>query len=584
MPKRQPRQAKRQPEREAPTRTREQEPDGAEFPDVTEEPMQDWLVPIGNTGFYQSPVEPVDPRDCDRWPDSPYCDGSGVNLDNFIDLIPEVHVNDCEICVTISPTLAFISLPPYTICKRKNTPECIPQVPVAPPTYPVDDANGYQKRCADGSYAYIGTTTDNLIDGNFFPQGTDIATLWNYQFQKELAAQKDYWSPPPTGWSEVTFAPGPPNEPYNLSYAGMPGYALIKVKNGIKTFSPVPNGVIEVATPWRGEYSEFGVDKYFTASAGVTTHRIVDWVVPDCDPAPNLGPVGAPPYGPPGLPERDCCMNCAEQDRLLKLIAKRLGTDDYPASVPKSLLTDRGSGQQQIESLTQLIGWLVQQVDGLVGEFPIQIKIEDTDPTKPGNQSQDVKIPNIAEAIADLYALSLKNSVDSDASISFLMRLASEVIGVKNAALITQDYARANAEFLGYKGNNVKRDVSYAFDPEGLASLETILKESNKQIVGWQIDETDSLLDYQKRLMFAAGIIKAVFFRGKKDVPQLNREVNNLVNSNQDEDRDERWREFLRAINNPDHRFNVGDSPNPDIKDLSVPTDLSQLKVEEDKK
>jgi hypothetical protein len=50
------------------------------------------------------------------------------------------------------------------------------------------------------------------------------------------------------------------------------------------------------------------------------------------------------------------------------------------------------------------------------------------------------------------------------------MRLASEVIATKNAALITQDYSKANAAFLGYKGNPARREIDYSFDPAKLGS------------------------------------------------------------------------------------------------------------------
>lgn len=577
MPKRQPRTAKRQPDRDESTGNREREPDGAEFPSVSEEPLQPWLEPIGNTGFYQSPTEPVDPRDCDRWPDSPYCDGSGVNLDDFIDLAPDFHGNECEICVTVSPTLAFISLPPYTVCYRK--PECREEpgeeLPDLTPPMPPGDSAPVPKD-PDGLYGGCDGEIYGITLLGMVSTGRPNQPVGEYSFEKETAGTYYVYGPiGPIKLIKLSDDRVTDQQDWGLRiHCKGPIYPYLN-------FSPYESGTYRVfSMPYLWNISSKGglaLRLLITRQDG----RTVD-ICDNGEPAP-FPPPSVPSPPPLNNPPREpCCMNCAEQDRLLRLIAKRIGTEDYPASVPKSLLTDRGSGQQQIESLTQLIGWLTQQIDGLVGEFPININIEDTDPTRPGNQSQKVKIPNIAEAIADLYALSLKNSVDSDSAISFLMRLASEVIGIKNAALITQDYAKANAEFLGYKGNQVKRDVAYAFDPEGLASLEKILNESNKQIVGWENDDKESLLDYQRRLMFAAGIIKAVFFRGKKDIPQLNREVDNLVNRG-DEDLEERWREFLRAINNPRHRFNVGDVPQPEIKDLSVPPDLSQLKVDEDK-
>lgn len=568
--------------------------------------VQEWLEPIGNTGFYQSPLEPVDPWNCDRWPDSPYCEGSQPFNPDFINLVPQFTRNRCETCITIAPTLARLSLPPYTICKRSSDPECIAR-PTNPDFGKIPDpenfpqsipAQLYNNTCTDGSTFVLGVFLDKTGGKN--PVFTDINEYFrwyhsgenvgesvgrggsiyrfNELYKREMAKPNarvwDINDPnygsfvDSTMWDDVT-------EEWGIAYRNE--VYFIKYKD--RFYSPH----MKISFRTRGFYVGVpipGTDLIYSAESCYITQpydiQIFDLpceVVP-----PRIDPT-APPYRP-GEP---CCMACcdsgnaAENTELLRLIAKRLGTDEFPASVPKSLLTDRGKGQQTIESLAGLVGWFVQQVDALVGEFPIDITIEDTDPTQKGNQKEKVRIPNIAEAIAEMYGLALKNSVDSDVAVSFLMRLAAESIATKNAALIAQDYARANAQFLGYKGNSVKRKIPYAFNPEGLDSLETILRESEKFLVGWQMEDSDTLLEYQQRLMFAAGIIKAVFFRGQKNFGDLEREISNLTKGPENEDSEERWREYLRAINNADHRFNTGNVPKPKIKDLQVPEDVTKL-------
>lgn len=582
---RQPRRAKRQPEREQPTK--EREANGAEFPDISEEPLQPWLEPIGNTGFYQSPVEPVDPRDCDRWPDSPYCDGSGLNTDDFIDLTPEIHYNECEICVTLSPTLAHISLPPYTICYRRNLPECIPEVPDPNlpdgPPEPGSHTNP-RRSCAEGNYiitvdyldqTYITRDLRTVIPG-FVPQDSELGdALRIIEIQRNKYAKavlNEQLTIYNATLGEVIYDSGEYEyyqaNPYIVChvYLVKPNGDKQLIKNVISPGFQNRNRNYEYYA--YGEFGRFNI-QYSTSFLWLDYDYIFNEVLPPCigvAPPPTI-PVPAPPLNNP--PREPCCMNCAEQERLLKLIAKRIGTDDYPASVPKSLLAGRERGQQQIESLTQLIGWFVQQVDALVGEFPIEINVEDIDPTKPGKQSKKVSVPNVAEAIAEIYGLALKNTVDSDIHTNFLMRLAAEIIATKNAAIVTQDYARANATFLGYKANPKKRKINYAFDPEGLESLETILKESTKYIQGWQEDDPETVVGFLQRIVFSAGIIKAAFLRNKDQLGNLKGDLDNLLKKNEG-DQDELWRQFLRAVENPNHRINTGNVPTPEVKDLSM--------------
>lgn len=557
MPRRQPRQAKRQPEREQ--RPKEREANGIEMPNIEEEPLQPWLVPIGNTGFYQSPVEPVDPRDCDRWPDSPYCGGSGVNTDDFIDLAPHFHRNGCEICVTISPTLSYISLPPYTVCYRTDSPECRPQ-PQTQPIPPADIVQGATFDVSQQCPCHVYEVSWNIhLDGTSFRvSGNYLSPVYGL-FIKNGFHQSGYQEEMQPDYIDTIF-----------------GIRAVCVQAKYPLFEGV-------TTAFCADPRTFIATENFGGLIGISGvqiryNRVKDrefylrqgtWTPCELNPGGALQVVpgaSAPPY--PNQSEEPCCMNCAEQDRLLRLIAKRVGTDDYPASVPKSLLTGRERGQEKIESLTQLIGWFVQQVDALVGEFPVELTIEDIDPTKPGKQSKKVAVPNIAEAIAELYGLALKNTVDSDIHTNFMMRLAAEIIATKNAAIVTQDYARANATFLGYKANPKKRKVNYAFDPEGLESLETILKESEKYVQGWQEDDPETVVGFLQRIVFSAGIIKAAFLRNKDQLGNLKGDIDNLLKKSEG-DQDELWRQFLRAVENPDHRFNQGNVPTPEIKDLS---------------
>jgi hypothetical protein len=249
----------------------------------------------------------------------------------------------------------------------------------------------------------------------------------------------------------------------------------------------------------------------------------------------------------------------------------RLGLHDLPGMVPETLLAYSDNQKPlTLQTYVDLFQWFIQQFDALVGKFPIEIEIEDVDPTTQGAQTKKIELPNISEALAEMYGLNITSATNSDISINFLMRLAAEIITTKNAALITQDYVKANASFLGYKGNPKKRKVDYAFDPTNLESLEKILNESSQYIMGWEEDDKDSLIDYLQRLMFSAGIIKAVFFRSSKQMNQMRDEMLRFVEDTNASD-DAAWDRFKQEINNPDSQFNQGNNPQPHIRENYTP-------------
>jgi hypothetical protein len=459
--------------------------------------MHDHLVPIGNTGIWVTPNEPVDPRDCDRWPDSPYCTSvgidplnagiqsgidlatqgeigydtfdplSGLGIDeysaindlasrgrtfnpwNLANLEPSVTINSCEQCITITPTLFYISLPPYTICSRATTPECLARLQPEPPPPP-----------------------DALPD--------------------------DIWQPNTTGaghsmcWYRVAIT------------FGITGY-----NDNYVTRGPITGMLIRFTSP--------------------TTY----WAV-ICS-APN-------DFYPNGNRGGGLAQNIRNQDGVI-------------TPFPRIVSIRRYTGPP-----------------ALIGEFPIDIKIQDVDPLTEGNQEQEIKLMNVAETLTELYALAAKSSINGDLHTNFLTRLAAEVIATKNASIVTQDYARANAQFLGYKGNPKKRKIPYAFDPESLDSLEKLLKNSEKFVQGWQEDDPESVVNYLQKIVFSAGIIKAVFFRGGSQATQLISELRNLIDPESDvqQTRNEDWEAFLRAINDPEGRFNADSATRPHIVDPEI--------------
>lgn len=524
--------------------------------------IPDHLEPIGDTGFWITPDEPADPRDCARYPDSPWCGGSGLDWESILDLAPAsidpyVSTNGCETCITVDSSLFWVALPQNHICYRLPIEGCIPRrepdPPVPPPPPPGRDGGPWNwhpippppgRSPCDGcamTLRVIVYGSDSLF-GNIYPSYTFV----------------DTGSGPPLGmYSRKTWASD--DDP---SRSGVWEKWIVRC-NGQGEF----------------ELSQFGAD-----SPAVGFATFAGWInipepIPDvlqpaavnCIPDPKPRGVSPPPPLPKRRPPVCCCKspddNSLEIEELLRKIARRLGVQDYPLQTPEWLLSNQGSKTKTHESLTEFNVWMMLQLDSLLGEFPVNVEIEDADPTASGNQGKQVKLPNLAEAVAEIYGLAAKSAIDSDLHTSFLMRLASEVMAAKTAAIIAQDYAMGNASFLGYKGNQVSRKVGFAFNPEKQDSLESILQSSEYRVTGWQNEDSENVADYLQKLMFSAALMKTVFFRKKSDVARIISELKSFIPTKGQDD-EQAWDAFLRALNNEQSAFNKGSNAIPDIDEI----------------
>lgn len=266
--------------------------------------------------------------------------------------------------------------------------------------------------------------------------------------------------------------------------------------------------------------------------------------------------------------------------RLAAALYNGVGLDQFPAKVSSSLLSYTDQDELvKLDSLAGYLNWFVGQFDAVMGQFPIEIEVEDSDPIAPRKQTKKVEFPNVSEALAELFGMQMLDNTASDISTNFLMRLAAELVATKNAALITQDYARANAAFLGYRGNPIEREIQYAFNPAKLENIEDLLQPCVGKIVGWQEDDPESVVAFLQKIVFSAGIIKAVFFRNKKRIKDLEKELKEMAEGDEKAEA-EAWAKFLRLINTENSQFNFGDNPlaNIDSKPVEFPLEPDQNK------
>ncbi|NET38882.1 MAG: hypothetical protein F6K19_44040 [Cyanothece sp. SIO1E1] len=246
-----------------------------------------------------------------------------------------------------------------------------------------------------------------------------------------------------------------------------------------------------------------------------------------------------------------------QSHELLAQIAQRLSIADFPATVPASLLGS-GPATTQIESLGELLAWLIQQFDALLGEWPIQVQL-DADASQ-GIQAAEIELANLAEAIAEIYGLTLNAGIDADNNTNMLVRALSELVGLKNMSQITQDIAFANSEYLGYRLQRTQREMAASVTPTQAAQFNQFLQNSTYEILSYENIDQHTVQDYLMKLMFAAGIIKANFFKGAAQDGAGNAAANLVRDLLKPEGNagEQFWHEFLDIVTAPNYIGNNG--------------------------
>ncbi|MBD2365187.1 hypothetical protein H6G36_29220 [Anabaena minutissima FACHB-250] len=216
---------------------------------------------------------------------------------------------------------------------------------------------------------------------------------------------------------------------------------------------------------------------------------------------------------PPPPPEKDKDkdkMDCCEDTRrLLRLILQRIGP--LPASVPTSLVKTN-SGTTTIQSLAQYIAYSVIQTNAQFGQFPQEINIQDADLTQEGDQSKQVKLPNLAETLAEIVGMLLVLQSESNANLIATINGMIEAGNAKQLALLASDYAQANAEFLGYKGKQIEHKMPFTFKP-GEGQLDKMLKAGEVKVKGFENDDKSDLNDLIMPILEMAAMYRASNFR-----------------------------------------------------------------------
>lgn len=505
--------------------------------DLANKEVPESLHKIGNIPFYNTPPQ-IELNECGQI--HPYlayaCDIDLKDPTSFAVPEYEVSINGCGVCITITQNYSATETSSVTYCYL--LPACRPE-PEPEPHQPIP------LTCSpDANVSWEDIENSNFTTGippkcppppppnDTFGEPGQIVTLELWCSYESHNKRKVSNNEQPPNYEQTDHVDSPqlrsrktieaPYTPRSINYFNDYSYSVnrddvITWKErtnsytsgtydlGVWTWTTASNGSVRGYTKalaevgfntWRLIQQEY-VGRW--SEACTTIVKIGDKVV---WPKPKEEP---PPPPSPQNPQKD--MNCcADVKRLIKMVSnlqkevdkvkKRTGVDDFPVSVPESLLNDRGNNKINLQSLPQQISWLTKQLDSLVGELPGEIEIEDIDPQTEGNQTKKFKFPTLSDLMLEIAGLIINNKINTESALTAILNTMVEAGQIKNTAVANYHAIQAILDYLSPNLQQSVVDVPSTFTP-GETQLHKLFKPTNVPV---KIVELNSKTDLQDDL------------------------------------------------------------------------------------
>lgn len=502
----------------------------------------DDLERVGDSDFFMSKDEAKDP-----------------NYEDPIAKMPvgfewEIVKDDCNFGGQINGVVAFLRLPSFQFVWRNPACQPPPSEPVPDDLLPLPKPKIPENKCNSSSQSYgipqvvVFQSDTSYHRQAFVDRFFDRRVTWE-KFNKSIRIQEVKFFPGGEYSHHITFTSNV-NWEYNKAYAesrrlpypsihkGLSHTAIFGIKRYVSGYvQPIDGSQYVYVDPW-GIYGVFVCSHiYYDFFANGTGTYSGDWFYKNHNFFRNYsdieeqyegyttienvssqfhvfcGDYKRPPEPPPPLPppKMECCPGQKNNDQLLKLILKKIGSENLPASVPR-LLTKKDAGIIQINSLAEFISYTVKQIDAVAGRYPLEIKIKDADLTQEGDQEKKITVPNIGEALLEIMGMLLVLQSESSANLIASVNSMVEAGSAKQSAILAADYGRGNSEYLGYKGKQVERNIPFTFKP-GEAQMDKMLVSGEVKVKGWENDDKEDLNDALAPLLEFAAMWKAANFK-----------------------------------------------------------------------
>ncbi|ELS04922.1 hypothetical protein Xen7305DRAFT_00046580 [Xenococcus sp. PCC 7305] len=211
----------------------------------------------------------------------------------------------------------------------------------------------------------------------------------------------------------------------------------------------------------------------------------------------------------------------------LAVYYNKLGLDNFPITAPETitqpLYDDEGNPLEpktvDNHNFSEFLIWQFKIIDELFGRFPIDIQIEDSDLIKVGDQPVKIRLPNLAETLAELVGKSLFTEAKIDALLPIALKNLAESGSTRQQVIKNYYLAIAAQEYLGFKTKQKTTEVDLLFNPkivdenEVEKTLAKALQNSKIPIKIEEIDDNNTLEAQMATVVEVARMMKARYWK-----------------------------------------------------------------------
>lgn len=153
-------------------------------------------------------------------------------------------------------------------------------------------------------------------------------------------------------------------------------------------------------------------------------------------------------------------------------VLKCIGIDQLPIYTPSSVIDDESNGilgdlgdlknnifKQRIESLAELNLWDIRNKYEIFGKWQEVYEIEDSDPTKKGNQKKKVVLPNMARTFRELMILNATQIKVLGMLFDVSLKMYIDLINTKISTAVSEAILRDIQDYLDYPTEVKNLDV-----------------------------------------------------------------------------------------------------------------------------
>ena len=233
------------------------------------------------------------------------------------------------------------------------------------------------------------------------------------------------------------------------------------------------------------------------------------------------------------------------------------------ASYPMRLTHAGAKGDKPIRNYLQAWEAILRQIDRAVGLLPFKLKIQDTNAAQQGNQSIEIQVHSISDALKLLVENIIDIEGDGDTTNNLLVRIAATLIQQHQVLAKVNAQTRNTEEFLDYKVKHKIEKIPVTLNPllpaegQGFGNATSLdrnteqsteslmphlLKNTELRVKVTEIDEKRLLSEWLysiEKFSAASAAGNTIHYKGKETLEKL---INSLLENDE-------LKEFLERRN-----------------------------------